>query len=175
MKKFTLSIFALLLCIAFAQGQLTGSISYDFRDGTIITAGKSTDELLTLSGGSFKLHGATYGLNMKVGGEIKSTVPGSCSLKFLGSAYSALKLEGTASTAGDLGTQVTKVEHDLVDTYDFVYTGAAATLSFKTVTGTGNDLYLPSIEVIPAQSGALATIAVKNVIGFSCLNRNNIR
>lgn len=163
-----------MLGIVFAFGQVTGSYTYDFKDGTIITAGKSADGTLTLSGGSYKLHGATYGLNMKVGGEIKITVPGSCSLKFLGSAYSGLKLEGTAVTAGDLGTQDTKVAKDLSDTYDFVYEGSAATLSFKTIAGSGNDLYLPSIEVIPAQSGSLLTAAVKNVINYFDLRDGSI-
>lgn len=162
-KKFYLSIFALVLCISFTYGQLAGSVTYDFRDGTIITAGKSADGLLTLSGGSYKLHGAQYGLNMKVGGEIKITVTGSRTIRFLGSKYSGLKMTGTAVTEADLGTQNTQVTTDMTDSYDFVYSGGAATLSFKTIAGTGNDLYLPTIEIIPSQSGATATATVKNI------------
>jgi hypothetical protein len=70
---------------------------------------------------------------------------------------------GSGVVAGDLGTQVTKVAVDKVDTYDFVYSGVAATLNFKTVTGTSGDTYLPKIEVIPAQLGKDFTIAEKNI------------
>lgn len=154
----------LMACFSLAFGQLTGAYSYDFRDGTIITAGKSADDKLTLSGGSYKLHGSTYGLNMKVDGNINVSVDGAGTLRFLGSKYSGLTLQGTALVANDLGTQNTKVVTDLTDTYDFVYNGQAATLNFLTKAGSGNDLYLPLIEVVPAQLGASASAAVKNII-----------
>ncbi|WP_140484927.1 T9SS type A sorting domain-containing protein [Flavobacterium sp. GSA192] len=128
--------------------QVASSVVYDFRDGVIIAAGKSTDNVVTLSGGSYKLHGATYGLNMKVGGQIDIAVTGSCTVRFLGSQYSSLQMEGTASVAGDLGTIATKVAVDRVDTYEFKYIGGARTLRFKLV-APGTDLYLPSLEIIP--------------------------
>jgi hypothetical protein len=86
---------------------------------------------------------------MKVNGEINIAVQGSSTVRFLGSKHSGLNMLGTVKSQGDLGTQNTKVVNDLADTYDFVYAGSAATLNFKTVSGTGNDLYLPSVEVIP--------------------------
>jgi hypothetical protein len=145
---------------------LHGKSTYDFRDGTIISAGKSSDGLLSLSGGSYSLHGSTYGMNMKANGNINIIVPGSRTFKFLGSAYSGLKLTGTVATSGDLGTQDTKVATDLVDTYDFVYSGAADTVNFKTSTGTGNDLYLPKVDLYPAQMGAAFTNSTKNIIYY---------
>ncbi len=154
----------ILVLLAFlSEAQLPGSYTYDFRDGAIISSGKSADGKLSLTG-TYSHHSANYGLNMKVDGNIDIEVAGSSTLKFLGSAYSSLTLIGTAVAAGDLGTQNTKVANDLSDTYDFVYSGAAAPLNFKTAAGTGNDLYLPIIEVIPAQSGAIATAAAKNII-----------
>ncbi|OYX79588.1 MAG: hypothetical protein B7Y83_19365, partial [Flavobacteriales bacterium 32-34-25] len=128
--------------------QVASSAVYDFRDGVIIAAGKSTDNVVTLSGGSYKLHGATYGLNMKVGGQIDIVVTGSCTVRFLGSQHSSLQMEGTASVTGDLGTITTKVAVDRVDTYEFKYIGGARTLHFKLV-APGTDLYLPSLEIIP--------------------------
>jgi hypothetical protein len=47
-----------------------------------------------------------------------------------------------------------------------LYSGGADTLSFKTIAGTGNDLYLPSIELIPAQLGNAFNSAEKNIIYF---------
>ena len=174
-KQLLLSIFALLFCVLPMQGQLLGSKTYDFRDGTIITAGKA-DSTLFLSGGSYKLHGATYGLNMKVGGEIKVVVKGSSTLKFLGSKYSGLKMTGTSAKGVDLGAQLTKVTNDLADTYDFVYGGVADTLSFKTVASTGNDLYLPLITMIPSQKGGDTTLTtpIKNVAYFFDLRDGSI-
>jgi len=174
-KQLLYSVFAFLLMAFSVQGQLPGSKSYDFRDGSIITAGKA-DTTLFLSGGSYKLHGAQYGLNMKVGGEIKVVVKGSSSFKFLGSKYSGLKMTGSSSKGVDLGSQATKVTNDLVDTYDFVYGGIADTLRFKTVAGTGNDLYLPLITMIPPQKGGdtLLTAPVKNVIYFFDLRDGSI-
>ena len=131
-----------------APEQVTSSVIYDFRDGVIIAAGKSADNVVTLSGGSYKLHGATYGLNMKVGGQIDIAVTGSCTVRFLGSQYSSLQMEGTALSTGDLGTITTKVAVDRVDTYEFKYTGGARTLHFKLV-APGTDLYLPLLEIIP--------------------------
>lgn len=146
-KKIYLFFMACMLGMFSAYSQATSTI-YDFRDGTIITNGQSDDGQLTLAG-SYSLHGATYGLNMKVDGDINLAVEGSCIVRFLGSQHSGLNMVGTAAVAGDLGTRVTKVATDLVDTYEFSYQGEAATLNFKTTAGTGNDLYLPSVEVIP--------------------------
>lgn len=164
-KKLFISFFAFLLFAVLANGQITNSVTYDFRDGTIIAAGQSPDGVITLSG-TYSHHGTQYGLNMKVNGEINVKVDGSSTIRFLGSKYSGLKMEGTATVAGDLGTQDTKVVNDLSDTYDFVYSGKAATLNFKLVPGSGNDLYLPTIEVIPAQSGAAASAAEKNIVYY---------
>ena len=151
MKKNYL-LFVLLLFASVIQAQITNSVTYDFRDGTIISAKQSTDGKLTLAG-AYVYHGSTYGLDLKVNQEINIAVSGSCTIRFLGSAYSGLKMIGTAAVAGDLGTQVTKVATDLTNTYDFVYSGVARTLNFKTITGTGGDTYLPTIQVIPAQLG----------------------
>lgn len=167
------------LCIAFmlfqfiVQGQITNSVTYDFRDGTIITAKQSTDGKLTLAG-AYVYHGTNYGLDLKVNQEINIAVPGSCTIRFLGSAYSGLKMVGTASVSGDLGTQVTKVATDKVDTYDFVYSGVAKTLNFKTIAGTGGDTYLPTIQVIPAQLGKDFTVAEKNIPYYFDLRNQSI-
>ncbi|MEO8252837.1 MAG: T9SS type A sorting domain-containing protein [Flavobacterium sp.] len=131
-----------------SAAQTPTGIAYDFRDGKIIAAGKSLDNVVTLIGGSYKLHGGTYGLNMKVDGQIDIAVTGSCTIRFLGSQYSSLNMEGTASTTGDLGSKTTKVTTDLLDTYEFVYTGGPKTLHFKLV-APGSDLYLPLLEIIP--------------------------
>ena len=158
-------IAALLLCQVLVQAQITNSTLYDFRDGTIIGAGQSPDGLVTLSG-NYSYHSAQYGLNMKVNGQINVTAAGSSTLRFLGSQYSGLNMVGTAAESGDLGTQNTRVTNDLSDTYDFVYSGSGGPLNFTLTAGTGNDLYLPTIEVIPAQSGAAATSAETNIIYF---------
>lgn len=150
----------------FDNSYLHGQTTYDFRDQSIITAGKSTDGSLTLNGGSYVWHSANYGLDMKAGGNINIAVSGSRTFKFLGSAYSGLNLTGTAKTNGDLGTQSTKVATDLTDTYDFVYSGGADTINFKTSAGSGNDLYLPKIDLYPAQMGAAYTSAVKDIIYY---------
>ncbi|WP_017732187.1 pectinesterase family protein [Nafulsella turpanensis] len=160
-----LSFAFLLLCTSVVHGQTTGSRTYDFRDGTIVNNGQSEDGSLSLSG-TYGHHGSTYGLNMKVDGEINLTVDGSNTIRFLGSQHSGLNMLGTATTEGDLGTQNTKVANDLSDTYDFVYSGNGQPLNFKLTAGAGNDLYLPTIEVIPAQSGAAATVAEKNIIYY---------
>lgn len=131
-----------------SAAQTPSSTAYDFRDGVIITAGKSVDNVVTLIGGNYKLHGGTYGLNMKVDGQIDVAVTGSCTVRFLGSQYSSLNMVGTASTTGDLGSKTTKVTTDLVDTYEFVYTGGPKTLHFKLI-APGSDLYLPLLEIIP--------------------------
>lgn len=130
------------------SGQTSSSSIYDFRDGVIIAAGKSSDDVVTLIGGSYKLHGATYGLNMKVDGQIDIVVNGSCTIRFLGSQYSSLQMEGTAIATGDLGTIATKVTTDRVDTFEFTYIGGPRTLHFKLV-APGSDLYLPMLEIIP--------------------------
>lgn len=165
MKLKSLLLLAGLLIAVFAHGQLTGVVTYDFTDGSIIAAGQSADGNLTLSG-NYSHHGAQYGLNMKVDGEINITVTGSSTIRFLGSQYSSLNMVGTAVDEGDLGTHPTQVANDLSDTYDFVYSGPGTTLNFLLTEGTGNDLYLPSIEVIPAQSGADATMVSDNIINY---------
>lgn len=173
-KLFYLTLVFLSICVFNVQGQ-TGTTTYDFRDGTIISAHASTDGSLTLSG-TYSLHGSTYGLNMKVNGLIKIAVTGNCSFKFLGSKYSGLKMQAKTSAGTDLGTQDTKVTTDLTDTYDFVYEGAADTIYFRTIAGSGNDLYLPSIQVIPQQLGGSSTLTspVKNVIYFFDLRDGSI-
>ena len=171
-SRFYFYVFAFMFFFSFAHGQTT----YDFRDGTIIANGKSADGSLKLSGGSYSYHSAQYGLNMKVGGLIQIAINGSNTLKFLGSKYSGLNLQGISKLGVNLGTQPTKVTNDLVDTYDFVYTGVADSLKFTTVAGTGNDLYLPTIQVIPPQAGGDATLlaALKNVIYYFDLRDGSI-
>ena len=172
-KKSIFSVLALLLFSAVAYGQLADVRTYDFRDGTIITNGKSTDETLTLSG-SYSLHGDKYGMNMKADGDINIAVNGSSTLRFLGSQYSGLNMVATAVDQGDLGTHDTKVLNDLSDVYTFVYSGAAATLNFKTAAGSGSDLYLPYIDVVPAQSGADTTLAIENIVYYFDLRDGSI-
>lgn len=164
-KRIPFSVIAFLLLAVWASGQITNSVTYDFRDGTIIAAGQSADGVVTLSG-TYSYHSMQYGLDMKVNGEINVQVAGSSTVRFLGSKYSGLKMVGTGKVAGDLGTQDTKVVNDLSDTYDFVYSGKAVTLNFKLTAGGGNDLYLPTIEVIPAQPGAMAAMAEKNIVYY---------
>lgn len=144
-----------------AAAPVVSSVIYDFRDGVIIAAGKSADNVVTLSGGNYKLHGATYGLNMKVDGQIDIAVTGSCTVRFLGSQYSSLQMEGTATSTGDLGTKATKVVIDRVDTFEFAYIGGPRTLRFKLV-APGTDLYLPLLEIIPNN----VTIAKADVWDF---------
>jgi pectin methylesterase-like acyl-CoA thioesterase len=151
MKKKLLFLFVTIFVNTMVVfGQMTSTITYDFRDGTIYAAGQSADGLLTLAG-TYSQHGATYGLNMKLGAEINIAVAGSCTVRFLGSQHSSLYMEGTAVTAGDLGTILTDVTNDLSDTFEFAYTGGATTLKFKLV-APGSDLYLPALEVIPDDS-----------------------
>lgn len=163
-KTITFIIFALFGFFSFLNGQ---TVNYDFREGTIITNGVSDDGKLTLSG-SYSLHGATYGLNMKVDGKIGIAVDGKSTVKFLGSKYSSLNLTGTSSAGTVLGTHFTQVTSDLTDTYDFVYEGNADILEFVTekAAGAGSDLYLPLVTVIPAQSGIDHSAAEKNVIYY---------
>jgi pectin methylesterase-like acyl-CoA thioesterase len=149
----------------FDNSYMHDQTSYDFRDGTIITNKKSADASLVL-GGAYAYKNTTYGLDMKVGNVIKIGVAGSKALKFLGSAYSGLKLQGTTKSGGDLGTQATKVTTDCSDTYDFDYYGSADTLIFTAVAGSGNDIYLPKIDAYPAQMGAAYTSAVKDIIYY---------
>ncbi|WP_258103183.1 pectinesterase family protein [Marinoscillum sp. MHG1-6] len=156
MKKI-IQLFGLCLLLAahLVKADYTDSVSYDFRDGTIISNQVSEDGKLTLSG-AYSHHGTTYGLNLKVNQTISIQVSGSCLVRFIGSQYSSLDLKGTAFTDGDLGTQATQVVNDLSDTYDFVYSGPGNTLTFTAVLnsdGGGSDIYLPKIEVIPAQAG----------------------
>lgn len=148
---------------------LHNTTTYDFRDGTIITNGQSGDGLLTLSG-NYGLHGATYGLNMKVESQIDIQVNGSSAISFLGSQYSGLEMEGTQTNSGDLGTVSTAVVNDLSETYELVYSeprqSGAVGLSFKAVAGTNNDIYLPKLDVIPSQLGAAYLTAEKNTPYF---------
>jgi pectin methylesterase-like acyl-CoA thioesterase len=165
MKKNYLFFLVLILFGSVVRGQITNAVTYDFTDGTIIAAKQSTDGKLTL-GGAYSWHNNSpsgYGLNLKLNQEINISVSGSCTIRFLGSKYSGLKLTGTSSTAVNLGTMETKVVNDKVDTYEFVYSGLAAVLNFKAIAGTGNDIYLPKIEVIPAQLGKNFTSAEKNI------------
>ena len=174
-KKFYF-LFLALLCIAgTSKGQFNDSYSYDFRDGTIIGNGQSDDGKLVL-GGTYSHHSASYGLNMKVDGTIDITVDGSSTIRFLGSAYSGLNLVGTVAENGDLGTQFTKVENDLSDTYDFVYSGTSKTLNFTTTSGSGDDLYLPLIDVIPAQNGGDSSLTApeKNIVYYFDLRDESI-
>ncbi|WNH09112.1 pectinesterase family protein [Thalassobellus suaedae] len=170
MKKLSIFLMISLSFVTFfAQGQITNSVTYDFTgtDGAnLIAAGQSTDTYLTLSG-NYSQHNndpdSAYGLNAKVDATISIQVSGSVTVRFLGSQYSGLDVKGTASIDGDLGTQVGKVTNDLSDTFDFVYSGLPTTLTFTTVAGSGNDLYLPSIEVIPVQAGKDFSTAEKNI------------
>ena len=167
-KRTFLSIFALLISYMLAHGQFTDSTLYDFVGGAIVTAGQSTDGSLKLSG-NYSDHGDQYGMDMKVDGEIKIAVDGSCTVRFLGSAYSKLNMKGISQSGGvNLGEQSTQVSTDLAETFDFVYEGGTDTLIFTTTAGTGNDLYLPQIEVVPEQPGAKnnLTSAVKNIIYY---------
>lgn len=175
MKKLCYIIFMFLGIFIFnAQGQ-TGVVTYDFRDGNIISAHASTDGSLRLSG-TYSYHSTGYGMNMKVNGLIKVAVSGNSTFKFLGSKYSSLKMQATTSKGVDLGTQNTQVTQDLTDTYDFVYEGAADTIYFKTIAGSGNDLYLPMLQVIPQQLGGNTglTAATKNLIYFFDLRDGSI-
>ncbi|MBZ4041822.1 hypothetical protein [Flavobacterium hibisci] len=165
MKKNYLFFLVLILFGSVVRGQITNAVTYDFTDGTIIAAKQSTDGKLTL-GDAYIWHDKSssgYGLDLKVDEQINISVTGSCTIRFLGSKYSGLKLTGTASTGANLGTMNTQVINDKVDTYEFVYSGLAAVLNFKAVAGTGNDIYLPKIEVIPAQLGKNFTAAEKNI------------
>ncbi|WP_339659119.1 pectinesterase family protein [uncultured Polaribacter sp.] len=160
--KLLLFLFFLPFCV---NGQITNAITYDFTDGSIITAKQSPDAKLTLVG-DYKHHGTTYGLQLKFDQEINIAVDGSCTIRFVGSKHSSLNMMATVTTAGDLGEHDTKVINDLQDTYDFVYSGLAATLNFKTVKnkdGVGSDVYLPSIQVIPTQLGKDFTTSEKNI------------
>ncbi|WP_228852397.1 pectinesterase family protein [Aegicerativicinus sediminis] len=149
-----------------STGEITNSILYDFRDNGVIAGnGGSADGKLVL-GGTYSQHGNTYGLNLKVDATISIQVEGSSTIRFLGSEYSSLDVKGTALDDSDLGTQTGKVVNDLSDTFDFVYSGPATTLTFTTVAATGNDLYLPTIEVIPAQAGKDFAAAEKNIVYF---------
>ena len=162
-----------MLFIAYAHGQTT----YDFRDGTIGTNEQSTDGSLKLSG-TYGYNGTNYSIDLKAGSKIKIAVNGSSTLKFLGSKYSSLSLQGISKSGIDLETQDTKVTNDVVDTYDFVYNGVADTLIFTSVlTGEGgSDIYLPLITVTPAQPGGdiALTSLVKNIIYYFDLRDGSI-
>lgn len=160
-KKLFLVIFAILgtLCVLNAQKV------YDFKDGTIIGNGASDDGTLTLSG-DCRHHGTQYGMDMRENAKISITVDGDATIKFLGSKHSSLNLTGVGPAGEALGTQYTKTTTDLVDTYDFVYAGAAGTLEFtaEKYNGSGSNIYLPQITVVPAQMGHEAATAEKNII-----------
>ncbi|REE82122.1 putative secreted protein (Por secretion system target) [Lutibacter oceani] len=163
MKKLLFLILFLSLGVLESYSQNQNTINYDFTDGTIITNKQSTDGKLTLAG-DYSYHSTNYGLNLKIDQEINIQVDGSCTLRFIGSQYSSLNMVATDINSGlSLGEHITKVVNDRVDTYDFVYSGIATTLNFKTVEGTGGDTYLPSIEVIPSQLGINFTSPEKNI------------
>jgi hypothetical protein len=154
-------MFVLLLCFSLASGQIT----YDFRDGTIFNAKQSTDGSLKLNG-NIGLNTSGYGLDMKANSKIKIYVAGSSTIKFLGSSYSSLYMQCTAYTTGtklEPGAKATKVANNLVDTFEFFYSGVADTLIFTAVTP-GSDIYLPKITVFPAQLGAYRTTATMDTI-----------
>ncbi|MFC0878784.1 LamG-like jellyroll fold domain-containing protein, partial [Saccharicrinis sp. FJH2] len=134
--------------------------AYDFRDGTIIADGQSADGKLVLSG-SYNLHTGsapnTYGVDLKLGAQIRIQVDGDCTVSFLGSQYSSLSM--TAAVETGVGTITpdslsTIVVNDLQDTYSFTYTGGPATLVFTTVADgdQDSDVYLPYVEVVPVGS-----------------------
>jgi pectin methylesterase-like acyl-CoA thioesterase len=153
MNKLLFLTFLFALGISQANGQYQNAIKYDFTDGTIINAKQSPDGKLILFG-DYNYHSENYGLNLKVGQEINIQVDGSCTVRFVGSQYSGLTMVATDVNSGKvLGSHDTKVVQDRIDVYDFVYSGAATTLNFKTEAGSGNDVYIPSIEVIPSQKG----------------------
>lgn len=163
----------LFLLAMLAQGQNVGAVTYDFTDGTIITNQQSADGKLTL-GGAYNYHSVDYGLNLKVNQTISIQVDGSCTVRFLGSQYSSLDVKGTAVTDGDLGVQVGQVVVDKVDTFDFVYSGLPTTLTFTTIAASGNDLYLPSIEVVPVQAGKDFNSPEKNIAYYFNLGDQSI-
>lgn len=174
LTKIALCTMVLLMALSSSmKAQLSNTILYDFKDGTIIKAGQSPDGKLKLSG-NYSHHGAQYGLNMKVNGSISIEVSGSCTVRFLGSQYSGLKMEGTADVKADLGVQNTKVNKDLSDVFDFTYSGKAKTLTFTLIAGTGNDLYLPQIQVIPSQAGSTASNALLNIVYYFDLRDGSI-
>jgi len=164
MKK-TLYLFFMALLVA--SGVINGQTPYDFRDGSIVTNGGSTDNVLTLSG-TYGYHGTTYGMTMKSGSKVSAVVDGSHTVRFLGSKHSSLNMEGSVSGGSSLGVQYTKVTTDLTDTYDFVYDGDANTLDFVAATkdGGGSDIYLPLVTLIPAQSGIDVATPEKNIIYY---------
>ncbi|MEZ4951611.1 MAG: hypothetical protein R2784_19820 [Saprospiraceae bacterium] len=61
MKRKLLMLFG-AMCLVFAtvNAQITNSIVYDFRDGSIIAAGQSPDGNLSLYG-NYSHHGTQYG------------------------------------------------------------------------------------------------------------------
>ncbi len=172
--KIQLLFISMWLCSFMMYGQYTGVTTYDFRDGTIISAGQSDDGNLLL-GGTYSLHNGTapntYGVYMNTTGTLSLTVTGSNTVRFLGSAYSSVNMIGSVTETGDLGTQDTKVATDLTDTYDFCYggvSGTSETIEFTLEQNSGSALYLPYIDVIPAQAGADASLtsADENIIYY---------
>ncbi|MGL1884975.1 MAG: pectinesterase family protein [Reichenbachiella sp.] len=158
-RKFYLSVLGVWLISMSLYGQTAAPYSYSFLDGTIITNGQSDDGNLTLSNGSgsYSHHGGTYGLNMKEGSIISIAVDGSCTLTFLGSEHSKASLSAITTEGEDLGEVLTTVVTDLVDTYEFTYSGEATTITFTSVDG--SDIYVPSIEITP-------TVATEGLLGL---------
>ncbi|WZL89598.1 pectinesterase family protein [Salinimicrobium sp. 3283s] len=156
----------LLIGIFTGYSQEQNIVTYDFTDGTIISAKQSPDGKLTL-GGDYSFHSETYGLNLKIDQEINVSVEGSATIRFIGSKHSGLNMVGTdVSTGASLGEVPTKVVNDLEDTYEFTYTGPATTLNFKTVAGTGNDTYLPGLEVVTEQAVSIPSEGLTQVWDF---------
>jgi len=158
-KKLLLLLIALLGTLSVVNAQR----EYDFVNTTIVADGASEDGTLVL-GGDYSPHG--YGLNMKDGATITISVDGSCTFKFLGSSFSHLYLECTTSDGEVIGIQNSNVVNDKVDTFDFVYDGSADVLTFTAIKNDapGNDIYLPLITVIPAQSGIEVDSPEENII-----------
>ena len=111
----------------------------------------STISGYTIALNGIKLTGGVshdYGWVMKNGGSFEVLVSGSCTVKITGSKYSAGNVTASAS-AGTItpASQSCVVENDKVDTYDFVYEGGEATLTFGCA-DSNTQAYTPKITVV---------------------------
>ncbi len=173
MKKLTLLFFMGVVCsFANIHAQFIDSTFYDFTDesSNIYTTGISDNDSLILNG-NYSYKNSSYGLNMKVEGEISVVVDGSCSFLFLGSKWSSLYMEAASKKGIELEEKSTAVTTDLQETFDFVYDGPADTLTFTTTLdpdGGGSDLYLPQLLVVPEQPGGTKNLteAIENIIYY---------
>ncbi|MAN28310.1 MULTISPECIES: pectinesterase family protein [Mesonia] len=170
MKKiyYLINVF-MLLSISLINAQTT--TVYNFTDGEIISNGGSDDGLLNLTG-DYNYHSANYGLNMKDDSSITIIVTGSSTVTFLGSQYSSLDMHAYTSTNEDLGTLSTTVENDLVDTFEFSYTGGPTVLTFELIEP-GTDLYLPELTVTTEESSSGADDLI-DVWDFGAQQLSNI-